>query len=333
MARFEGPLFVVGMPRSGTKLLRGLLNGHPDIGIPPAETEFLPDWARRWSDWGDLSRPETFRRFYAWATRSPYFTWLSEEHGRRVGAEEWYDEIARLGRGFDLPAVFEALVRLDGAVPDGGVWGDKSPGYIAHLPLLRELFPGARAVHIVRDVRDYCLSIRRAWGKNPLRAAQRWADRVGAALDAREDWGEDLLVVRYEDLIADPEPVLRRICALVERPFDPAMLELRRPTENIGDAAGARGIKSDNAGKYRSRMDPALRERVERIAGAVLARAGYPTDFPEGAERLPPRRMFAYQLADGLNLVRGDVASRGLVGALRFRWRTFRESGSWERLR
>ena len=65
MSEFQGPLFVVGMPRSGTKLLRGLLNEHSRIGIPLNETEFLPHWLRSWTERGDLSEPAAFERFYA----------------------------------------------------------------------------------------------------------------------------------------------------------------------------------------------------------------------------------------------------------------------------
>ena len=61
---FKGPLFIVGIPRSGTKLLRGLLDEHPMIGIPPIEIEFLPYWEKRWRDFGDLSDPYMFSKFY-----------------------------------------------------------------------------------------------------------------------------------------------------------------------------------------------------------------------------------------------------------------------------
>ena len=63
MSAFHGPLFVVGMPRSGTKLLRGLLNEHSRIGIPLNETEFLPHWLRSWSAFGDLSSRTAFDAF------------------------------------------------------------------------------------------------------------------------------------------------------------------------------------------------------------------------------------------------------------------------------
>ena len=324
---FEGPLFVVGMPRSGTKLLRGLLNQHPLIGIPKAETEFLPDWARRWSSFGDLSRPDAFRRFFAAVRGSSYFVFLREEQGTEVDPAAWHATC----RDFGLQGVFEALIRLDGGVGAGpGVWGDKSPGYIARLPLLDTLFPQCRVIHIVRDCRDYALSIEKAWGKDPLRAAQRWNDRVRDARAFGQGLGPARYhELRYEDLLADPEAALRPVCGFLGLDFDPAMLTLQRPTENLGDTRGEARIVSANTEKWRA-MEPALREHIEALAGQTLAELGYPVSHAGPPERLGPLRMAAGQLFDGAQLLRGDVAERGLFAAVRFRARIFAESGTRE---
>ncbi len=323
---FAGPLFIVGMPRSGTKLLRGLLNRHPQVGIPAAETELLPDWARRWPSFGDLRRPAAFARFFQQVRDSAYFVYLREEQGQEVDPAVWHATC----RGYDLPQVFEALLRLDGGIgPDGaGIWGDKSPGYIVHLPLLDRLWPHCRVMHIVRDCRDYCLSIEKAWGKDPLRAAQRWSDRVSLARSDGLGLGPArYLELRYEDLLDRPEAVLRAATDFLGLDFDPAVLSLKQPTENIGDTAGQARIVTENTEKWRT-MDPALREQVEALAGDALRAVGYPVAYRGRPERLSPSRMLAGQISDGINLVRSDAADRGWLGAARFRARLFRESGS-----
>ena len=327
-AAFSGPLFVVGMPRSGTKLLRDLLNQHPRIGIPPAESEFLPDWARRWPAFGDLSQPAAFRRFAQEVAGSSYFVFLAEEQGYRVDVALWHATCP----DYTLPGVFEALMRLDGGLgPDGrGVWGDKSPGYLHRLPLLDHLFPACRVVHIVRDCRDYAVSIRKAWGKDPLRAAQRWHDRVsGARAEGLRLGPERYLELRYEDLLADPEAALRPVAAFAGLDFDPRMTTLDRPSENLGDARGQARIVRSNAEKWRD-MDPALRQHVEAIAGETLRALGYPVDYRGRPERLSPARMAAGQALDGIKLLQGDVAQRGLLGALRFRGRIWAETATLE---
>jgi hypothetical protein len=315
------------MPRSGTKLLRDLLNNHVAIGIPAAETEFLPDWAARWPSFGDLAQAPPFHALYERTCQSAYFTYLQEEQGRRCPEAEWRAAC----RSWALADVFEALVRLDAGVAPGSgrIWGDKSPGYIAHLPLLRALYPGCRVIHILRDVRDYALSIRVAWGKDPLRAAQRWVDRVEAA----RAWGQgDPLYreLRYEDLLAEPEQRLAELCAFLGLPAQPGMSQLKRASENKGSAKGQSSLKRDNVARYSAEMEPDLRQAIESLAGPTLRTLGYPCPEAGPPRRLPLWRMVGGQLHDGLNLVRSDLDQRGLIGALRFRWSVFSESGAWD---
>lgn len=326
-SRFQGPLFIVGMPRSGTKLLRDLLNGHPAIGIPEAETEFLPELARTWPEHGDLRTPAAWTRFTARMADSAYFVYLREERGLALDAEAWRQACPR----FDLAGVFEGLCRLHGRASEDGVWGDKSPGYIAHLGLLRALWPGCRLVHIVRDARDHVLSMRKAWGKDPVRAAVRWQRRVAAADAELASWGEDALTLRYEDLVRDPEASLRAACELVELDFRPGMLALARPSENLGDTAGRTSVVASNVEKWRQEGDQELMLTVAGIAREGLVRFGYPTEGVAPGSSVPsPLELQVRQLADGARLVQFDLDQRGVVGALRFRWRLFRETGAWD---
>lgn len=324
-APFEGPVFLIGMPRSGTKLLRGLLNRNPRIRIPEIETEFLPYWVSRWAELGDLRDPEVFHRFYEDALELPYFTYMGQM-GKVIPEATWREACAEL-----TPAgVFEALARHDGGAPRGSglVWGDKSPSYIGHLPLIKRLYPTARFVHIIRDVRDYCLSIQQAWKKNPVRAAQRWVDSVERARRDAAPFSADVLEVRYEDLVAEPEELLRRVSVFLGVAYDPAMMELAASFELRGDAKGQHTIKRDNKEKWRTRMDPALRKRVESIAADVLRSCGYEVEYAGPVRRVAEPEMKIYQVVDFANLVRTDVHRWGWMGALKFRWRTFTVSGN-----
>lgn len=314
------------MPRSGTKLLRDLLNQHPTVGIPAAETEFLPDWAERWPSFGDLRRPRAWASFCQRVGGSAYFVYLAEERGIHLDPVAW-----RLAcPDFTVAGVFEGLCRLHGGAPPDGIWGDKSPGYLLHLPLLSRLFPGCRILHIVRDARDQVMSSHRAWGKDPIRAAQRWSDGMAAAADFDARHPGAVLTVRYEDLAATPESTMRRVLGHLDLPWHPGVLTLSRPSENLGDTRGATTVVADNTAKWRTQMPDDLRRRVEALAADGLRAHGYPCAHEGPALQLSRIQRKARQLRDGVNLVRFDVAERGPVGAARFRWRLFAETGGWE---
>lgn len=318
---FSGPLFLVGMPRSGTKLLRGLLNRHPRIGIPDVETEFLPWLARRFERFGDLGSPARFAAFHARITRQTYFRFRREQ-GAVLEAQRWRAACRELSAA----GVFEALIRLEVDAPHGGarIWGDKSPSYIDDLPLLKQLYPQAKVIHIVRDVRDYCLSMRKAWGKDMLRAAQRWADGVDKARHDGAALGQDYLELRYEDLLTGTEGELRRVCAFVGVEFDPRMLTLAKPEENRGDARGATRVVTDNLGKFARAMPPRVLSRVEEIAGPTLLACGYALALPpRPRRRLSALRSRLAQLKDAWNLVRANEGGWGIWRVALFHLRYF----------
>ena len=318
---FAGPLFLVGMPRSGTKLLRALLARHSRIALPDIETEFLPWLAHRFERFGDLRDPARFDALYAELSRHSYFRYRRMQ-GALIDARRWHAACAE----FSAAGVFEALVRLEAGAPPGSgrIWGDKSPSYIDDLVLLKQLYPAAKVVHIVRDVRDYCLSIRKAWGKDMLRAAQRWADGVRKARADGVTLGGDYLELRYEDLLARTEAELRRVCAFLELEFEPAMLELTGSTENLGDARGAQRVVAGNHGKFRRAMPERTLARVEEIAGALLLECGYELALPPR----PPRRlsrleMRLAQLRDAWHLARADHNGWGFWRTALFHLRYF----------
>lgn len=323
-----GPLFLVGMPRSGTKLLRGLLTSHSKIGISKVETEFLPYLVRQWPRYGDLSSPENFHSFYSEITKLPYFIYV-QYRGTIIPEEVWYEWC----RGdFSAASVFEALIRHKVSMPYGveGIWGDKSPSYIGHLPLLRQLYPNARFIHIVRDVRDYCLSIQKAWGKSPIRAAQRWVDGIEKVREDVEPFPSQYLEVKYEDLLKKPDEIVRNCCVFLGLDYEEDMLEKAHLnlTENKGDAKGYTTIKGDNTEKYKVKMSQGLQRRIEKISNVTLHSCGYESTYTGQAVRVSDFMMRMYQMLDGINLFLMRFKVRGFLSALDFEMRYFWVSGN-----
>lgn len=303
---FTGPVFVVGAARSGTKLLRDLTNRHPEVHIPEVETELVPWLARRYGEALDLGSPRR-RAAFARDVRESAFGLRCARRGLAVLTEA---ELAAVDPR-SWPAVFEAVCRASEGAPRARVWGDKSPGYTERVALLARLFPAARFVHIVRDPRAVALSVRTAWGKDPVRNAEKWV-RAVAAVDAAALGGR-LLELRFEDLTADPEPVMRAVAAHLDLDFDPAMLRLERPAER----GGTTRLDASAARKWSERLPAAEVRRVEEIAWSLLARFGYAPEQAAGPRPLATWERGLGAARDAVAMTRARVREDGLRGGLR----------------
>jgi len=304
------PLFIVGLPRSGTKLLRGLLNQHPAIGLTRVESRLLPYWYKNWGQFGDLSKKNVFHQFYLNTVGLPYF------HIKRLGNDEiisedhWYESCS----SFDVASVYEALIKHD--VIFGGnvsIWGDKTPAYISHVNILRELYPNARVLHIVRDARDYVLSSQAAWGKNIFRSAQNWQNSLSKLERDSQKFGSDFLETKFEDILIQPESELTRICHWLGIEFDSEMLTLTAPTERHGDAKGYKAILGTNFNKYEKRLSKGEIRKLESIAHDGLEKYGYETINNSDPIKLSKNAMRYYAMKDGLNLWFFSIRDEGLV--------------------
>lgn len=277
------PVFVGGCSRSGTTLLGAMLGvgadrltvpeaefkwqllAHlgtpgPDVDLAAAAAFLRRDWKFRF--WGcDLPTPVA-------GSRAPYAGLVSAvvlRHGRRVGK------------------------------PAPALWIDHTPGNIRCALTLARLFTDARFVNVVRDGRAVAASVLPLdWGPNDvIEAARHWATQIALGLAAEQALGgARVLTVRYEDLVAEPDVVLRRICAFIDTPFDPAMLgtrEYRVPGYSVAQH-GLVGSAPDRArvDGWRGTLSRRQVETFEDTSGELLAYLGYELDYGVLAHRLPP---------------------------------------------
>jgi hypothetical protein len=261
---FPAP-FVVGVGRSGTTLLRMMLDAHPELVMPP-ETHFL----------NPLIQASGKLRFTPrTATKA-----IVSDHRRRwndFGLEE-ADLLARLEqvKPFNTTDVVRAFYGLYADKHDKPRWGDKTPDYIRKMKKVQKTLPEARFIHVIRDGRDAGLSQNARIakrGKDPIPAremARRWRKRiVKSRIDAEEV--DNYIEVRYEDMISDTEGVLQRICEYIELDYDPVMLSYHEgAAERLQEMAGAL---------------PAKKGRPEREAGERVA-AHAMTTKPPDADRV-----------------------------------------------
>lgn len=276
----KAPLVLLGVSRSGTTLLRVILDRSPGLAFPD-ESFFVPLLSRRHRGRVDAAAfLDDLRRLPALAEwgLAPEDVAPRLRDGMPVGAA--------------VAAIYEAYAEREGKPR----WGDKTPMYMRHLPLLERLFPAAQYVHLVRDGRDAATSFlqmpegtyTRTWAHPETAAAFAclWRTEVEAARALGGRVGpERYHEARYEDLVADPERVVRAICGFAELPFEPAMLEYpgsvdvsRKPHQQRLLAPPTASVRD-----WREEMSADDARSFEAIAGDLLAVLGYELLEPGGA--------------------------------------------------
>ncbi len=277
----DAPFFIVGFQRSGTTMLRLMLNAHPAIAIPHDSGELWHDYRNKAGNYGDLGDHANCTRMIEDLLAEP-----------RIRA--WQTALPE-GRLFadPLPTNFAGVMKRFHTVfagqHDKTLWGDKNTGTLVELDKINALFPDSRIIHLIRDGRDCALShISKEYiygYENILRVAAEWRDQVtlcrkmGGMLPPRR-----YLELRYEDLVQETEPQLRRICEFLDVGYSADMLTYHQQVdENV--PLEKRGLwplldkppLPTNVYKWKTRMKPVDRAVFERHAGALLREIGYET--------------------------------------------------------
>jgi len=190
------PVFVVGCPRSGTTLVRQMLDHHPNLSCGP-ETLLLDTFAqlenRRWRQ---LRQFGVDREQWRSQIRD-LFTWVHAQRADRYGK---------------------------------GRWVDKTPGYALILDFIDDLYPDCQVVHIMRDPHDVIDSWRRRLGPVAARqAVTKWPQHIRAARDFRDSHPSDRFTeIRYEDLVSEPRKVMESLLCWLHEPWDEDVISLSR---------------------------------------------------------------------------------------------------------
>jgi hypothetical protein len=284
--------FVVGMNRSGTTLLRMMLDAHPQLTMPP-ETHFVPDLIRACRKPGATpeSALEAMKSHREWED----FGFTDEQ------ALAWLRALPGLKPGAAVRAFYEAYAAKEGKPR----YGEKTPRYVGKMRQIQTALPEARFVHVIRDGRDVALSVldRTVRDIDATHVAGRWKRKIEKAREAAPNLSH-YTEVRYEDLITDTEPTLRRVCEFIALDWDPAVLDYHeRSADRLGEMARAlpsdgksqdlsverrmathamttKPPDADRVSRWKRQMSEPDRQAFEEVAGDMLAELGYETGVP-----------------------------------------------------
>ncbi|MGE0553655.1 MAG: sulfotransferase [Gemmatimonadales bacterium] len=273
------PFFVIGFQRSGTTLLRVMLDAHPDIAIPLDVTGLWWRFERQLDRFGDLTEPATRRALLQ--------SLLAEERIKLWQVPLSVDDLLARWTAPGYPGAIAAFYQAYASHHGKPHWGDKDPGNMTRIDVLNRWFPAGRILHIIRDGRGACASlIKQSFGSDDLmecadqwREEVSWVRRMGRLLGPAR-YHE----VRYETLVTEPAAVLQEVCAFLDVRYSDAMLTYPEtldrsiPAEkrHLWPLIGERP-QADNADRWRASIGIPEQVCFEKRAGSVLQELGYPT--------------------------------------------------------
>ena len=289
----NGPIFIVGAPRSGTTLLQYMVRAHPRLSVPTGESHFFIPLLREAKSFGDLSTIEAVRAVLDAMYRQSADFLDTDLHGLHFDAATLATKLHSEGRA-DMPAIIAGLFEKNAAGEGKVRWGDKTPYYVLHMVRLKQVFPDAQFVHLLRDGRDVALSL---FGRrhdfrvyNAYFAGKYWQQYVEAGREQGRQLGLDTyLELRYEDLITDQKPTLQRLYAFLGEEFTDELLNYKRAGQAGKTPLVSQPLRPDNAEKWRRKMTSAQIRLFEAAAGGTLVDFGY--ELATDARPLPlPQR-------------------------------------------
>jgi Sulfotransferase family len=294
---------ILGVPRSGTTLLRLMLDAHSDLAVTH-EAGFVPLVA-------NLSNPLS-RMFYRWQVRRikqaswgglrdevyRIITELSNWNDFHLSREDFKQALGEI-EPFDVATALRTFFRCYANRFNKSRWGDKTPLYNLHLKIVGKVLPEAHFIHIIRDGRDAAVSGKGLpfGGGDVVTIARLWSSQIQETRRQAHKC-RHYLEVRYEDLILKTSEVLQRICEFIDLPYESSMQQyyLRAPErmselENVYHNDGKLvSAKEDRLQRHRLTAQPPEPSRIGRwktamtreelalfnnVAGKTLKELGY----------------------------------------------------------
>lgn len=284
------PLFIVGANRSGTTLLRLMLNAHPRIGIPDELNFMNPSMAENWGRGTDTR--EEFRQRVRWHLENN----IEANAFPGLDRATLKDRLVEQATVYNHREVYEKSLSIWAQHHGKARWGEKSPGNLFYVRVLLDMFPDAQFIHLVRDPRAGVHSMLRTsfFGDDATFNAliRRMCLREGLNL-AEEMPSNQWIRIHYEDLLSNPEATLRTLCSFLGEAYDPSMLLYHRDAKKyMSDAAARefndaalRPIDASKISEWRKHLSREEAALVEAICAEEMRELGYtPDGIPLGLQ-------------------------------------------------
>ena len=274
----DNPIFIVGMPRSGTTLMRSMLSVHPNLAVS-RETHFFPKWWERYqkTDLNNLDNFEAFWQEFSDHNRFPKIVIDPTLIKAKILAA---DEI-------NLKTIFNTMMEVLAATMNKPRWVEKTPDHYKYLDQILDWYPQAQIIWMLRDPRAVIASTLQRWPKTPVDVrTKQWSDSI---VLFQQKWSEDprVKLIKYEDLVTDAESQMKELCDFIGEEFYLDMIQER--TQNVRqvflpedetnqkgrERLANRSITAVGLDKWRSNLSTEQISLIEDLARETMKQWGY----------------------------------------------------------
>ena len=275
------PVFVTGFGKSGTTLLLSLLDGHPDLCVFPREMRFFDVVREQLEADKEDGLDRFFRRFFFktdFGMEDAIDVPIDRKEYAKVLRARW-----RSG-GNKISSFMSAAVLAYGEVSgqrERKWWVEKTPTNEKNAKLLAQWHPNLKMIYVVRDPRANYSAFRlyRERIREPINTARfikEWQRSVRAGLSTRYS---DFLILRYEDVVTDPEIAMGTVCEYLDINFSETMLVptlVGKPfSGNSGYRQSFSGVSSESLVRWRTTLSQSEITQIQSLLGRWMRQFSY----------------------------------------------------------
>ncbi|MCF8404526.1 MAG: sulfotransferase [Bacteroidales bacterium] len=274
--------FILGRPRSGTTLLRTMLDAHPQVVIPQ-ESPLILNLYKKYGHkeiWEAKDLVEFFRDLHS---QQIFGIWNIDPQKVRE------DLLKCAGRNQYQSIIKVVYSNFNSVFPkkDTVIFGDKNPVYSYNLKRLFPVFSEARYIHITRDYRDQLVSLKKIDVEmpHPALVAYRWKISQRGINKFKDLYPEKFYTLRYEDLVINPEIALKQLCNFLNLDYHENMLEFNNgqvsegflPEEMLTKYQSSlfQPISGDKINSWKENLALKQIKMADMVAGFYAEKAGY----------------------------------------------------------
>ncbi len=285
-------IFLLSMPRSGSTLFSLMLGSNPEVCCPPEPWIIL--LLAEYMNLGDVRNTPYGRN---WAELAAMEFMLSSERKQKGAISEAFKNAGEIFGMESVPAarrLLEMAYKMQLDVSDKRVFVDKTPRYYAALDLIDQLFPKAKKIILLRNPLDVYASYKMSWNNiegiftpdGVTVGTRDFCEGLFNLADYSTSKQDGLTVIRYEDLVREPEKTLRQVCEFANIDFSPAMLKYYENTSlteeyrrsPVGDLIQNRSpsISKRTSNAWETRLEKAeIQSLIDVLGAGIFERLGY----------------------------------------------------------